>query len=109
MVQSAEYIYNKLISEELLSLAHNARPDLGTAKFPVVTTGHSLGAGTAALLAILLRYTLALASDWSLFLILASDWSTLRILASYWSILLRDREYPDVTCYAFSPPGGLIR
>ena len=75
MVQSAEYIYNKLMSEELLSLAHNARPDLGTNKFPVVTTGHSLGAGTAALLA----------------------------------ILLRDREYPDVTCYAFSPPGGLIR
>ena len=39
MVQSAEYIYNKLMSEELLSLAHNARPDLGTNKFPVVTTG----------------------------------------------------------------------
>ena len=55
MVQSAEYIYNKLMSEDLLSLAHNARPDLGTPKFPVVTTGHSLGAGTAALLAILLR------------------------------------------------------
>ena len=49
MVQSAEYIYNKLKSEELLSLAHNSRPDLGTAKFPLVTTGHSLGAGTAAL------------------------------------------------------------
>ena len=58
MVQSAEYIYNKLMSEDLLSLAHSARPDLGTAKFPLVTTGHSLGAGTAALLAILLRYTL---------------------------------------------------
>ena len=75
MVQSAEYIYNKIKSEDLLGLAYNSRPDLGTTKYPLVCTGHSLGAGTAALLA----------------------------------ILLRDREYPDVTCYAFSPPGGLIR
>ena len=75
MVQSAEYIYNKIKSEDLLGLAYNSRPELGTTKYPVVCTGHSLGAGTAALLA----------------------------------ILLRDREYPDVTCYAFSPPGGLIR
>jgi len=74
MVQSAEYIYNKIKSEDLLGLAYNSRPDLGTTKYPLVCTGHSLGAGTAALLA----------------------------------ILLRDREYPDVTCYAFSPPGGLI-
>ena len=75
MVQSAEYIYNKIISEDLLSLAYNCDQDQGTHKYPLVTTGHSLGAGTAALLA----------------------------------ILLRDRDYPDVTCYAFSPPGGLIR
>ena len=72
MVQSAEYIYNKIKSEDLLGLAYNSRPDLGTTKYPLVCTGHSLGAGTAALLA----------------------------------ILLRDREYPDVTCYAFSPPGA---
>ena len=39
-----------------------------------VCTGHSLGGGTAAILAILLR-----------------------------------EEYPDITAYAFSPPGGLLR
>ena len=75
MVQSAEYIYNKLKCEELLALAYNTNTERGTDKFSLVCTGHSLGGGTAALLA----------------------------------ILLRDRQYPDVTCYAFSPPGGLLR
>ena len=28
--------------------------------------------------------------------------------AAILSILLQE-EYPDVTCYAFSPPGGLLR
>ena len=40
----------------------------------LVITGHSLGAGTAALLAMLLK-----------------------------------PKYPDLICYAFSPPGGLMR
>ena len=75
MVQSAEYIYNKLKCEGLLDLAYNTNTERGTDKFSLVCTGHSLGGGTAALLA----------------------------------ILLRDRQYPDVTCYAFSPPGGLLR
>ena len=75
MVQSAEYIYNELKSENLLSLAYNHRPEAGTHKFPVVCTGHSLGGGTAAIL----------------------------------TILLRDREVPDVTCFAFSPPGEMKR
>ena len=98
MVQSADYIYKKIKQENLLSLAFNKIK--GQEKFPLVRTsfifniscfdespnennkishlqvctGHSLGGGTAAILAILLR-----------------------------------EEYPDVTCYAFSPPGGLLR
>lgn len=42
--------------------------------YDLVLVGHSLGAGTAAILAILLR-----------------------------------QEYPTLHCYAFSPPGGLLR
>ena len=46
----------------------------GTQAYDVVVVGHSLGAGTAAILSILLR-----------------------------------REYPTIHCYAFAPPGGLLR
>jgi len=46
----------------------------GTRDYDVVVVGHSLGAGTAAILAILLR-----------------------------------QEYPRLHCYAYSPPGGLLR
>ena len=91
MVQSAEYIHKKLLSENLLQLAFSHDKERKTEQFPLVRTtfsslvtcyllcpqvctGHSLGGGTAAILAILLR-----------------------------------EEYPDVTCYAFSPPGGLLR
>jgi putative lipase involved disintegration of autophagic bodies len=42
--------------------------------YRLVITGHSLGAGTAAILATLLK-----------------------------------RKYRDVQCFAFSPPGGLMR
>jgi sn1-specific diacylglycerol lipase len=42
--------------------------------YDLVLVGHSLGAGTAAILAILLR-----------------------------------QEFPNLHCYAFSPPGGLLR
>ena len=45
MVQSAEYIYNKLKCEELLSLAYNTNTERGTDKFSLVCTGHSLGGG----------------------------------------------------------------
>ena len=45
MVQSAEYIYNKLKCEELLSLAYNSNTERGTDKFSLVCTGHSLGGG----------------------------------------------------------------
>ena len=51
-----------------------SEPQYGNYK--IVVTGHSLGAGTATILAFLLR-----------------------------------EKYPErgVTCYAFSPPGGLLR
>lgn len=74
MVQCATYIRNKLRSENLLERAFAHRPEKGTSDFQLVLVGHSLGAGTAAILALLLR-----------------------------------SEYPDVHCYAYSPPGGLLR
>lgn len=55
MVQAALYIKRKLEEENLIqrALAHNA--DRGTQQFGLVLVGHSLGAGTAAILAILLK------------------------------------------------------
>jgi hypothetical protein len=46
----------------------------GAQGYDLVLVGHSLGAGTAAILAILLQ-----------------------------------QEYPRLHCYAYSPPGGLLR
>ena len=74
MVQTASYIRNKLEKENLLGQAFAYNPDKGTPDFRLVLVGHSLGAGTAAILALLLRH-----------------------------------EYPHVHCYAYSPPGGLLR
>lgn len=48
-------------------------PSRGTTEFGLVLVGHSLGAGTAAILAILLK-----------------------------------QDYPDLVCFAFAPPGGLL-
>nr|CAD7405611.1 unnamed protein product [Timema cristinae] len=55
MVQAAEYIRVKLEEEEILSRAFNHNPQRGTDEFELVLVGHSLGAGTASILAILLR------------------------------------------------------
>lgn len=74
MVQTASYIRNKLEKENLLGKAFAHNPERGTPDFRLVLVGHSLGAGTAAILALLLRH-----------------------------------EYPHVHCYAYSPPGGLLR
>jgi len=74
MVQSALYILNKVRSENLLGRAFSHNPDKGTLSFRLILVGHSLGAGTAAILALLLR-----------------------------------GEYPNLHCYAYSPPGGLLR
>lgn len=48
-------------------------PTRGTHQFGLTLVGHSLGAGTAAILAILLK-----------------------------------QDYPDLICFSFGPPGGLL-
>lgn len=55
MVQVAVHIQNKLISENILNQAFNFNPQRGTQDFKLVIVGHSLGAGAAAILSILLR------------------------------------------------------
>lgn len=55
MVQAAVYIKNKLYEENLIEKALNHNPTRGTQNFGLILVGHSLGAGTAAILAILLK------------------------------------------------------
>lgn len=55
MVQAAQYIYQKLRTEDIIEKALNYNPERGTRDFQLVTVGHSLGAGTASILGILLR------------------------------------------------------
>ncbi|XP_057604532.1 diacylglycerol lipase-beta isoform X7 [Hippopotamus amphibius kiboko] len=66
--QAARYVYRRLINDGILSQAFSIAPE-----YRLVIVGHSLGAGAAALLAIMLR-----------------------------------NPYPQVRCYAFSPPRGLL-
>lgn len=55
MVQAAVYIKNKLIEENLIEKALMHNPERKTQNFGLVFVGHSLGAGTAAILAILMK------------------------------------------------------
>ncbi|XP_076163450.1 inactivation no afterpotential E isoform X3 [Ptiloglossa arizonensis] len=73
MVQAAEYIRKKLLDEGIISRALDKDSSRGTQQFGLVLVGHSLGAGTAAILAILLK-----------------------------------QDYPDLVCFSFAPPGGLL-
>jgi len=83
MVNAARYVYRRLHGLETGRVARVSRRDMlgmalatpDYAGYRLVVTGHSLGAGTAAILAFLLR-----------------------------------ARYPgtSVTCYAYSPPGGLL-
>ncbi|XP_004705965.1 diacylglycerol lipase-beta [Echinops telfairi] len=66
--QAARYIYRRLIDDGILSQAFSVAPE-----YHLVLVGHSLGAGAAALLALMLK-----------------------------------KAYPQVRCYAFSPPRGLL-
>uniref|UniRef100_A0A1Y1KXQ5 Diacylglycerol lipase-alpha n=1 Tax=Photinus pyralis TaxID=7054 RepID=A0A1Y1KXQ5_PHOPY len=73
MVSAAVYILEKIRLEKLLERAHNYRTFLGTKDYDLVIVGHSLGAGIASILGIMLR-----------------------------------KEYPNLSCYCYSPPGGLL-
>ncbi|PSN43976.1 hypothetical protein C0J52_17096 [Blattella germanica] len=53
--KAAEYIRDKLEEEAILTRAFNHNEERGTQEFELVLVGHSLGAGTASILAILLR------------------------------------------------------
>ncbi|XP_051878477.1 diacylglycerol lipase-beta [Pristis pectinata] len=68
ILQAATYIYKKLMDDGILSQAFAIVPE-----YKLVVTGHSLGAGAASILAIMLH-----------------------------------TSYPELRCYAFSPPGGLL-
>ncbi|XP_023315106.1 sn1-specific diacylglycerol lipase alpha isoform X2 [Trichogramma pretiosum] len=55
MVQAAEYIKRKLDEEGIIAKALAKDPERGTPDFGLTLVGHSLGAGTASILAILMR------------------------------------------------------
>jgi len=73
-VAAAVYMKSKLHEGGIIEKAFNSAPERGTLNYRLVLVGHSLGAGTAAILAVLLK-----------------------------------EQYPTLQCYAFSPPGGLLR
>lgn len=74
MVQAAIYIKNLIERESLIEKAQQHDTERDTHNYGLVLVGHSLGAGTAAILAILLK-----------------------------------RRFPELECYSYSPPGGLLR
>ncbi|XP_007442625.1 sn1-specific diacylglycerol lipase beta isoform X1 [Python bivittatus] len=68
ITQAANYIYGRLINDGILNQALTIAPE-----YKLVVVGHSLGGGSASILAIMLR-----------------------------------NSFPNLRCYAFSPPGGLL-
>ena len=74
MSDTAAYIYKRLKEEHLLTKAFNWDQEQHTDTFDIVCVGHSLGAGTATILDIMLK-----------------------------------QEFPNTKCFAYSPPGGLLR
>lgn len=55
ITKAALYVKSKLFQEYILEHAFNCRLDLGSQEYNLVLCGHSLGAGAAAILGILLR------------------------------------------------------
>ncbi|KAG9509505.1 Sn1-specific diacylglycerol lipase alpha [Fragariocoptes setiger] len=53
--RAAAYVKQKLIDDGILARAFDSRPDLGSHDYNLMLCGHSLGAGAAAILGILLR------------------------------------------------------
>jgi len=73
MVFAAEYVKRELFCRELLKRAFSHRIERGTNSYRLILVGHSMGAGVACILSVLLRPL-----------------------------------HPDLHCYAFAPPGGLL-
>ncbi|XP_066255734.1 diacylglycerol lipase-alpha isoform X3 [Euwallacea similis] len=57
MVHAATYIYDKIEQEQLVEKAKARKLERGTRDFEIVIVGHSLGAGIASILGILMRQT----------------------------------------------------
>lgn len=55
IIRAALHVKTLLVNEHILSRAFNCRPDLGSPNYNLILCGHSLGAGAAAILGILLR------------------------------------------------------
>lgn len=55
MIQSAQYVLDILIKEEILDYAFNYNTERNTQSYKLMIVGHSLGAGVASVLAFLLR------------------------------------------------------
>ena len=73
MIEAALYINKQLIDRGILQQAFYHSLERGTPSYKLVLVGHSLGAGTVAILAILLKH-----------------------------------QYPNLVCFSYSPPGGLL-
>ncbi|GAB6027250.1 hypothetical protein CHUAL_001535 [Chamberlinius hualienensis] len=68
MLKAATYVYDRLNNKRVIEEALDSHPD-----YNIIAIGHSLGAGVAALLGLLMR-----------------------------------AQYPQIRCYLYSPPGGLV-
>lgn len=55
ITRAASYVKTTLIEEHILDRAFSCRPDLGSRNYQLILCGHSLGAGAAAILGILMR------------------------------------------------------